>query len=147
MEIPSDANEQLIVFVPFTGNVKLRSICIRTDCTESAPSKLKVFINREDVDFDVAESYSPVQEFELVQASNDVVEYGVRVTKFSSVRNITLFFPENFGEDTSIVRYIGFKGEWTEVKRDPIITVYEANANPADHKVHGVGDKMDHSIQ
>lgn len=53
----------------------------------------------------------------MVEGSNDVIEYGVRVTKFTSVRNITLFFPENFGEDTSIVRYIGFKGEWTEVRR------------------------------
>lgn len=73
------------------------------------------FINRDDVDFDAAESYTPTQEFDLVEGSNDVVEYGTRVTKFTSVRNITLFFPENYGEDTSIIRYIGFKGEWTEV--------------------------------
>ncbi|KAI9264837.1 galactose-binding domain-like protein [Sporodiniella umbellata] len=145
--LESDADEQLIVYVPFTGSVKLRSICLRTDGSESAPSKMKVFINREDVDFDVAESYRPIQEFELVQSSNEVVEYGTRITKFSSVRNITLFFPENFGDDTSLVRFIGFKGEWTEMKRDPIITVYEANANPADHKVSGTSDKMDHSIQ
>lgn len=73
------------------------------------------FINREDVDFDAAESYTPTQEFDLVEGSDNVIEYGTRITKFTSVRNITLYFPENFGEDTSIVRYIGFKGEWTEV--------------------------------
>lgn len=73
------------------------------------------FINRDDVDFDAAESYTPTQEFDLVEGSNEVVEYGTRITKFTSVRNITLFFPENYGEDTSIIRYIGFKGEWTEV--------------------------------
>lgn len=93
------------------------------------------FINRDDVDFDVAESYTPVQTWELVEGSDDVLEYATRqgrssvtpmhhvltlalfnrVTKFTSVRNITLFFPENFGGDTSILRFVGFKGEWTEV--------------------------------
>ncbi|CEG81475.1 hypothetical protein RMATCC62417_15674 [Rhizopus microsporus] len=114
--LESDADEQLIVFVPFTGIVKLRSICLRTDNTDAAPSKVKVFINREDVDFDAAESYTPVQEFDLVQGSNEVIEYTTKATKFSNVRNITLFFSENFGEDTSIIRYLGFKGEWSEVR-------------------------------
>ncbi|KAG2232548.1 galactose-binding domain-like protein [Thamnidium elegans] len=145
--VESDADEQLIVVIPFTGSVKLRSICLRTDPTDSAPSKMKVFINRDDVDFDTADSYTPVQEFDLVEGSNNVIEYGVRITKFTSVRNIILYFPENFGEDTSIIRYIGFKGEWTEIKRDPIITIYEAKANPADHKVPGAEEKMGHSIQ
>ncbi|KAI9259485.1 galactose-binding domain-like protein [Phascolomyces articulosus] len=145
--VESDADEQLILFVPFTGSVKLRSICLRTDRGDQAPSTMKVFINRDDVDFDVADSYTPVQTWDLVEGSNDVVEYATRITKFTNVRNITLFFPENFGDDTSIIRFVGFKGEWTEIKRDPIITVYEANANPADHKIPGAENKMDHSIQ
>lgn len=36
---------------------------------------------------------------------------------------------------------------YTQVKRDPIITIYEAKANPADHKIPGAEDKMGHSIQ
>jgi hypothetical protein len=32
-----------------------------------------------------------------------------------NVRNITLFFQENFGGETTKIFYIGFKGEWTEV--------------------------------
>ena len=74
------------------------------------------------MDFDVAESYTATQEFDLVENSDQVVEYGVKMTKFSNVRSITLFFPENFGEERSVIRYIGFKGEWSEMKRDPIIT-------------------------
>ncbi|KAI9495310.1 galactose-binding domain-like protein [Zychaea mexicana] len=145
--VESDADEQLILFVPFTGSVKLRSICLRTARGDTAPSTMKVFINRDDVDFDAAESYTPVQTWELVEGSDDVVEYATRITKFTNIRNITLYFPENFGADTSIIHFVGFKGEWTEIKRDPIITVYEANANPADHKIPGADDKMDYSIQ
>ena len=33
------------------------------------------YINREDVDFDLAESLEPVQEWELIRDTADVVEY------------------------------------------------------------------------
>ncbi|KAI8069381.1 galactose-binding domain-like protein [Gongronella butleri] len=145
--VESDADEQLLIYVPFTGIVKLRTICLRTDRGDEAPSSMKVFVNRDDMDFDAAESYTPVQTWDLVHQNDDVAEYQTRITKFTNVRNLTLFFPDNFGADTSIIRYLGFKGEWSEMKRDPIITVYEANANPADHKIPGAENKMDHSIQ
>ena len=42
---------------------------------------LNSFINRDDVDFDVAESYTPVQTWELVEGSDDVVEYATRLVR------------------------------------------------------------------
>lgn len=39
----------------------------------------------------------------------------IRYSKFQSVANITLHFPENFGGDTTQIHYIGFKGEATQV--------------------------------
>ncbi|KAJ3212358.1 hypothetical protein HDU67_003875 [Dinochytrium kinnereticum] len=93
------------------------------------------FINRDDVDFDTVESISPEQEWELVQEpGREIPEYPTKIAKFSNVRNLTLFFPTNFGDDASRITYIGLKGEWTEVKRDPIITLYELAPNPADHQ-------------
>ncbi|KAG2181441.1 hypothetical protein INT44_008254 [Umbelopsis vinacea] len=165
--VESDADEQLLITIPyvtvqytvgigytytnwpilsFTGSVKLRSICLRTGHGDYAPSKLKVYTNRDSIDFDDVSDMQPVQEWDLVRGSDEVVEYTTRSTKFSNVRNITLFFPENYGEDTSIVRFLGFKGEWSEVKRDPIITIYEASANPADHKNPAAEDKLHYSI-
>jgi hypothetical protein len=44
------------------------------------------------------------------------------------VRNITLYIEDNWSdgeEETSTLWYIGFKGEWTELKDAPLITVYE----------------------
>ena len=39
--------------------------------------------------------------------------------------------------------YIGFKGEWMKLNREPINFLYEAAANPADHKMaSGVGEQM-----
>ncbi|KAK9729627.1 hypothetical protein K7432_000145 [Basidiobolus ranarum] len=134
--VESDCDEQLIIYVPFTGSVKLKSISIRGGPGAKSPAKMKVIINREDVDFDNADSMTPTQEWELVQAEahKDVVEYATRITKFTNVRSVTLYFPENYGEDTTVLTYIGFKGDWTEINEDPIITIYELAANPADHK-------------
>lgn len=39
----------------------------------------------------------------------------IRYSKFQSVGNITLHFPESFGGDTTQIHYIGFKGEATQV--------------------------------
>lgn len=38
-----------------------------------------------------------------------------RYSKFQSVGNITLHFPDNFGGDTTQIHYIGLKGEATQV--------------------------------
>ncbi|KAK0747511.1 PITH domain-containing protein [Apiosordaria backusii] len=140
-EVESDADEQLLVNIPFTGQVKLHSILLRTSDSDSAPKTLKVIINRDDVDFGVAEEVQGTQEFELSQTS-EVQEIAVRRARFNAVRRISLFFPDNFGdgdEDVTRISYIGFKGEWMQLGRAPSNILYEAAANPSDHKVKGVG--------
>lgn len=59
----------------------------------------------------------------------------IRYSRFQSVANLTLHFPDNFGGNTSQIHYIGLKGEATQLKRDVIATiVYEVTPNPSDHK-------------
>ncbi|GBB84303.1 hypothetical protein RclHR1_10910004 [Rhizophagus clarus] len=143
--VESDIDEQLIIFIPFTGSIKLKSILIKAGPGDSCPSMLKAYINREDVDFDTVEGYTATQEWELVQ-SPDVVEYQTRITKMYNVRNLTLYFPENFGDEITRIYYIGLKGEWTEIKKDHVITLYEATPNPADHKNPSGENKAYHAI-
>ncbi|GAA6063140.1 hypothetical protein JCM10212_001188 [Sporobolomyces blumeae] len=141
--LESDADEQLILRIPFTGSVKLRSILIKAGPGGFTPDKMQVFANRQ-LDFDEATSTEVTQSFD-VAATNQVAEYVVRPAKFPSVTSLTLFFPSNHGEDTTRISFVGFRGEYTPLKRDPIITVYEAQANPADHaKIPGL-DHTAHS--
>ncbi|KAL2160053.1 hypothetical protein VTH06DRAFT_1708 [Thermothelomyces fergusii] len=138
-ELASDADEQLLVNVPFTGQVRLHSILLRTSDSDSAPKTLKVIINRDDVDFGVAEETSGTQEFELSR-TGEVQELPVRRARFNAVRRLTLFFPDNFGdgeEDVTRISYLGFKGEWMQLGRAPANIIYEAAANPGDHKIKG----------
>ncbi|AEO71373.1 6cb32f30-01bf-4c41-bd5e-a8a1ac9d5e41 [Thermothielavioides terrestris] len=138
-EVASDVDEQLLINIPFTGQVKLHSILLRTSDSDSAPKTLKVIINREDVDFGVAEETDGTQTFELSRTA-EVQELPVRRARFNAVRRLTLFFPDNFGdgeEDVTRISYIGFKGEWMQLGRAPANILYEAAANPADHKLKG----------
>ncbi|RIB16202.1 galactose-binding domain-like protein [Gigaspora rosea] len=143
--VESDVDEQLILFIPFTGSVKLKSISIKSGPGNSCPSKMKAYINREDIDFDTVDSYTATQEWELI-SSPDNIEYVTRMTKMYNVRNLTLYFPENFGDDITRIFYIGLKGEWTEIKSDQIITIYESTPNPADHKNPTEDERIHHTI-
>ncbi|KAK7948944.1 uncharacterized protein PG986_009830 [Apiospora aurea] len=138
-EVASDADEQVIVQVPFTGQVKLHSVLLRTSQSDSAPRTLKLFINRDDVDFDAASELQPTQTLELSQTS-DVQELPVKRALFGKVTRLTLFFEDNFGDgDEEVTRfsYLGFKGEWMALGRAPSQILYEAAPNPNDHALKG----------
>lgn len=126
----------LTILCSFTGQVKLHSILIRSSNSSSAPKTLKVFINRDDLDFSTASDLTPTQEFELSQTS-EVQDIGVKRALFGKVQSITLFFEDNYGEDITAISYLGFKGDWMQLGRAPTNILYEAAANPADHAVKG----------
>ncbi|KAG9236201.1 putative PITH domain-containing protein P35G2.02 [Amylocarpus encephaloides] len=137
-ELESDADEQLLIHIPFTGQVKLHSIHIRTSPSSSAPKTLKVFINRDDLDFSTCSDLPPTQQFELSQTS-DVQDIAVKRVLFGKVQSLTLFVEDNYGDDVTSISYLGFRGDWMQLGRAPTNILYEAAANPNDHKVKGVG--------
>lgn len=64
----------------------------------------------------------------------------MRRARFSKVQRLSLFVPDNFGggdEDVTRLSYLGFRGEWMQLGRAPANIIYEAAANPGDHKVKG----------
>lgn len=110
---------------------------------------VKLFLNRDDLDFSSAASLSPTQTLELSQ-TNDVQEVPVKRALFNTVRSLDLFFEDNWSqgeEEETKLSYIGFKGEWMKLSREPISFVYEAAANPADHNLAtGVGERLGSDI-
>jgi hypothetical protein len=120
----------------FTGQVKLHSLLIRTSNSSSAPQTLKVFINRDDIDFSLASDLSPTQEFSLSQTS-EIQDISVKRALFGKVQSLTLFMEDNYGDDVTRVSYLGFKGDWMKLGQAPANILYEAAANPADHALKG----------
>ncbi|KAF2459003.1 PITH domain-containing protein [Lineolata rhizophorae] len=148
-ELESDADEQLLMMVPFTGQVRLHSILLRTSPTASAPRTLKVFLNRDDLDFGTATELAPTQAVELAQTA-DVQEHPVKRARFNATRCLALFFEDNFGrgdEDVTRLSYLAFKGDFMSLSKEPVNFLYEAAANPGDHQAiagtkQGMGSQL-----
>jgi len=116
----------------------LRALLLKTGPTDQTPTKVALFANEASLDFEDAAEKLPTQEFDVAQG-REVGEYLVKAAKFSNLSSITLFFPSSQGAETTQIYYVGFLGYWTERKNNPVITVYEAQANPADHeKIQGM---------
>eukprot|EP01012_Entosiphon_sulcatum_P032226 TRINITY_DN4099_c0_g1_i2.p1 TRINITY_DN4099_c0_g1~~TRINITY_DN4099_c0_g1_i2.p1 ORF type:complete len:111 (-),score=28.22 TRINITY_DN4099_c0_g1_i2:38-370(-) len=99
---------------------------------------MRIYINREDIDFDFAHANPPVQEWELSEDSRQgELEYLTKFAKFSAVYNLTLHFDQTYGADVTTLFYIGLKGETTNtpIKQIVMNTVYELAPNVKDHKV------------
>ena len=117
----SDADEQLIIRVPFTGSVKLKSISLLTEPGSRRPTQLHLYANTPALDFDTAPSTTPTQTLDLIDQAEapdagEPVEYPVKVARFAGVRELQLFVEQNGGADTTRIYYIGFKGEYTPVR-------------------------------
>jgi hypothetical protein len=110
---------------------------------------LKLYLNRDDLDFSTASSLQPTQTLELAQ-TNDLQEVPVKRALFNTVRSLDLFFEDNWSqgeEDVTRISYIGFKGEWMKLSREPVNFLYEAAANPKDHTMaSGVGNRLGSDI-
>ncbi|KAI9812559.1 MAG: hypothetical protein M1826_002809 [Phylliscum demangeonii] len=147
-EVASDADDQLLMFIPFTGQVKLHALLLRTSDSGAAPATVKLLLNREDVlDFGAAADMPPTQTLALPRTS-ELQEIPLKRARFNATRCLTLFFERNHageggeGEEATRVAFVGFKGDWMQVGREPVAFVYEAAAKPSDHPmVVGVGPK------
>jgi hypothetical protein len=91
------------------------------------------FINRDDVDFSIASDLPATATITTIPPTyagqhSEVPEYSVKRVHFNNVRNITLYIEDNYGEgdeDVSRLWYLGFKGEWMDLKDTPVVAVYE----------------------
>ncbi|KAF2268701.1 DUF1000-domain-containing protein [Lojkania enalia] len=149
-ELKSSADEQLLMIVPFTGQVRLHSILIRTSPDPSAPKTLKVFVNADSIDFETASDKEPTQTLELSQTS-EIQELPVKRAYFNTTRSLALFFEDNWSggdEDVTRISYLAFKGDFMKLNKEPVSVLYEAAANPSDHKaIVGTQEGMGRQIQ
>jgi hypothetical protein len=125
----------------FAGVLKLHAILLRADTSDSCPQTLRVFHNKDDLDFSTAGDVEPTQTLTVSQ-TNDIQELQVKRARFGNTYNLTLFFEDNYGDDVTRVYWVGFKGEFTELNREPFEVLYEKAANPKDHELAaGIGER------
>mmetsp|Transcript_16851 Transcript_16851/g.28920 ORF Transcript_16851/g.28920 Transcript_16851/m.28920 type:complete len:224 (+) Transcript_16851:275-946(+) len=132
--ISEEDDPELILHIPFTVAVKLKSFCIIGGANGEAPSKVKLFTNREDLDFEDAQEMPGVQTFELTEDFEGEIDYPVRASKFQNISSLTIYVSENFGADSTKITFLGLKGEGTTARRGVVECTYEASAQLKDHQ-------------
>lgn len=124
----SDADEQLLIKIGFTCPVNIRSMSILGAGDRENPATIKAFVDvKVPLDFSSAEELASTQTFDLVERDpNGDIEYPTNFAKFQNISSLWLFVSRNFGADVTEIRYIGFKGTYTQYKREAVLAVYES---------------------
>jgi hypothetical protein len=142
-----DDDAELLLTVPFTEAVTIQSITIRNSSSDSnfaSPRKVKVFTNRDDLDFETAREMEAQQELELLppeHLADGTIDYPCRPAgRFQNVSCVTILVVDNYdaaGQRGTEITYVGFKGKGTGSKRLAVEAVYETTGMKKDHKVKG----------
>jgi len=112
----SDADEQLILHIAFQEFVKVHSLKF-TEFNqgvnpEENPSKVHIYVNRENLGFEDCEDVDPEQSLELTAAdlreSADPV--ALKFVKFQRVKSLTLFIEDNAGGEVSALGMLKILG-------------------------------------
>jgi len=137
--LTSSTDEELLVMVPFKEVVKLQAIALVGGPNESAPSKLRVFLNRNEWDFELARGSVPNQEWPFDRPVGDGVlwtECAVNGadSRFGTVSGVALHFPASCGAPTTTVLSLSFRGETTGMTTEPLVahTLHEGTASFAE---------------
>jgi hypothetical protein len=146
----NEDDSELLLYIPFTEAVTVQSLSIRSvppNGIEAAPPRhIKVFSNRDDLDFDTARDMEPQCMLELLPSHHFVegtIDYPLRPAgRFQNISSLTIMFVDNWAGDddddvSTIVTYVGIKGKGSRQKRMAVETVYESRGMKKDHKVKG----------
>jgi hypothetical protein len=137
--LESDADEQLLLHIPFREFLRIRGISIIGAGGPESPSQVKLYAGRTDVTgFDSIARAQPTDTILLADtAADDDIVYTVNAVRFLNCGSVTIFFDRNFGGvDETKVKRIVFYGESTKQPTAPAIAtnvVYELRGLPSDH--------------
>ena len=112
----SDYGVEMVVLIPFAGEVKVKSVCVAGGVEGQAPSKMKVYKNEETVDFNIIEEKKAIMTIDLAENPLGDIDYPLNLSKFTNCTNIVLGFEESFGANTSLINFIGMKGQMLRAK-------------------------------
>jgi len=136
---------ELLLHIPFTESVTVRSISVRSGVgggDGAPPREIALFVNRDDLDFDTARELEPEMKLELLPPHHFVegtLDYPLRPAgRFQNISSFTIFFKSNYGGEDEVstnITYVGLKGKGTKMRRGVVHTVYESKPMPEDHQV------------
>ncbi|KAE8670936.1 PITH domain-containing protein [Hibiscus syriacus] len=110
LNLESDADEQLLIYIPFTQVVKLHSIVVKGS-EEEGPKTVKLFTNREHMGFSNINDFPPSDTAVLSPDNLKGKPVVVKYVKFQNVRSLTIFIEDNqSGSEITKVQKIALYG-------------------------------------
>ncbi|KAK9167595.1 hypothetical protein Scep_002786 [Stephania cephalantha] len=94
LNLESDADEQLLIYIPFTQVIKLHSILIK-GTEEEGPKTVKLFANKEHMGFSNVNDFPPSDSIDLSEDNLKGKPVALKYVKFQSVRSLTIFIEDN----------------------------------------------------
>lgn len=124
----SDGDEEMLVKVTFSSPCSVRRLMVIGGGRPAHhPRRVRVYVERENIDFQSIEDIRPA--FETSLPVNDTGEAFVNthpVGAFTNIMNVAFFFDANHGSvDETVVQYIGMQGDHTHDKREAVTATYE----------------------
>ena len=128
----NDGDSDLVIYIPFSSQVNLKTMNIIGGEDGMAPAKIKIFVNRKEseIDFDLKDSNCE-QEINCVENREGTLKYFLKANKFHSVWSLTLVVTLNHGGDNTRFYYIGFEGVSSHKRKTFKIQISETNKNQA----------------
>ncbi|KAL3843967.1 hypothetical protein ACJIZ3_001370 [Penstemon smallii] len=114
LSLESDADEQLLMYLPFTQVIKLHSIVI-IGPEEEGPKTVKLYANKEHIGFSDVNDFTPSDIATLSEDNLKGKPFILKYVKFQNVRSLTIFIEENqSGSDITKVQKIVLYGTTVE---------------------------------
>lgn len=126
--ITSDGDEELLIKVTFLAPVSLRKLMVIGGGSDDAhPSRVKVYVGQENLDFQSLEDVRPTYESRLpVNGPGEAFLNVHPPSAFTNVTTVAFFFDENHGgADETCLQYLGMQGDHSHDKREAVNATYE----------------------
>ena len=105
----NDDDPEFLINIPFYTQVAIKSMTLIGGEDGTAPSKVKMYVNATNPDFDLLEG-KPTHEIDTIENPDGSLVYNLPQFKFGAVWNLTLIIPSCIDSDHSKIYYIGFEG-------------------------------------
>ena len=126
----NDDDPELLINIPFYSQVAIKSMRLIGGEDGTAPSKVKLYVNATNPDFDLLEG-KPTHQIDTIENPDGSLVYNLPQFKFGAVWNLTLIVPSCINSDHTKIYYIGFEGIVSKKKQKvPLsFTVEVKNSN------------------
>lgn len=119
LTLESDADEQLLIYIPFNQVIKLHSVVIKGP-EDEGPKTVKLFANREHMGFSNVNDFPPSDTAVLSEDNLKGKPVVLKYVKFQNVRSLTIFVEDNQSDSemTKIQKIVlyGLTVETTDMK-------------------------------